>query len=404
MDGKMIDQRDPLFPQAIVRLKSHKKDMDDSRKEHVCDFKVCNPQSEASLIHDGSLTGPPLTSNVFLCRFGVVHVCTKDGCSFHAASHTQTCPISGLNWGGSLVSDYDKNDYRTWKSKASVTVVSLEPDIVLKKTKTNEKRERSPQPPAAPPTPVVLKKKIHHKVLSDDAVWQGASNMVKLLLYSNNRISRNKEAIDVYQQQARDSMATYTKERADEHQLPYWTDLYRLKSHWSSQPLPLKEFVFNENLHDYYVNIICQVWKKVLKYYVKPGEKEYEEDGVTEIPPKVDLDTICLGVMYAMRQGIKHGDVILLPKDDFLLINLPIVTELPHFDIRRRCITDGDKILTETYENAIASDAPIQDLIIDVNYLPAKRAEVILKEENAKVTSSGEKLFMPQSRKKKMKK
>ncbi len=379
-----MEKNDPLFSKAAYRLRCAKKDLVEARvANHQCSADFCNPQSEMSLIAAGHLQGPPLTCNVYLCTFGVFHVCTETACDVYTWSDTRTCHISGLQLGHAAESSYDKNDPRTWRSKPMST-----PGVAHLRT-----------PIGAPPlvvAPALPPRR--QRVIPEGEIKYRASAMVKLLLFSPNRIARNREAIQQFAEEAHDAKVTYIRQQAENMQLPFLTDLHRLQGHYTKRRLPLAEFTFVEGLHDYYVNIICQIWAKVIAYYVPEDEKEYEEDGVTEVSPRFDFENVCLGVLYAMRQGLRIGTLMLLPKDDFLLANLPIINELGHFKIRRNRITKGDKILTQTYENAIASQVAVHDLMIDVNALPEKREEQVV--NNVKITSSGEKLFMPTSRKK----
>lgn len=175
--------------------------------------------------------------------------------------------------------------------------------------------------------------------------------------------------------------------------------------------------MYNANLHEYYVQIILQVWRKVLQYFVLPADKEYEGD--VEIPPRIDFETVCLGVLYGMRQGIRIDEYVLLPKDDFLLMHLPIGSDLSYFKIRydrwgvwgyfeliphtnrKDRISKGDKILAQTYDNAVSLGVPFNEIMIDVSTLPEKREEQIIEGTVPMIiTSNGEQLFMPTSRKK----
>jgi hypothetical protein len=95
-----------------------------------------------------------------------------------------------------------------------------------------------------------------------------------------------------------------------------------------------------------------------------------------------------------MRQGIRTADnVMLLPKDDFLLINLPIGNQLLFFNIKKNRIGKGERILKVMYEHAFALNAPLPEITINVNLLPQKNG--------TKLENNGQKLFMPTSRIKK---
>jgi hypothetical protein len=393
--GKTIERNDPLFNKALARLFQGKKDMSDSREQHTCSHAVCNPQSEEqvyrSSIPAGGGNGDIISSNIFLCKFGTVHVCTQTSCNMYQHAPIQTCPISGFQH-GSIVSNYDKNNSKTWNLKLEHVYTGV------------GKKEVDAPPPLRAGGNEPHTKKRRGTLPQQEDLEHKASTIVNLLLFSNCRIDRNNEAIRQCQLEAEEARQTHLKKRTLEKQQPFWTDVYRLTGRYLSRPLPLTIFERNVNLHDYYVNIIMQVWERVQKFYILPGDKVYDEHGI-EIVPRLDFGCISLGTMYIMRQGLRVGQHMLLPKDDFLLINLPIANELTFFNIQKSTINKGDKIITKAYENAFIANAPIAEIVINLNALPEKREDEdrIVHVEGAKVpaklNSSGQILFMPQSRK-----
>jgi hypothetical protein len=79
--------------------------------------------------------------------------------------------------------------------------------------------------------------------------------------------------------------------------------------------------------------------------------------------------------------------------------------DLPHYKIDRSGISKGEMILSRTYENALNSGHPISEIMLNLDELPQEQGEErveVLEGDNVPVTitSSGQKLFMPQSRKK----
>jgi hypothetical protein len=352
--GKTVEQRDdPLVTTAAIKIQSVKQDMTDERGvQHVCDHKVCNPQSEQAV-----------ASNVFLCKYGVIHVCTAQLCEYYADTPSQTCPISGFQL-GSIVSYFDKGDARTWYSKLehqTAPAVKVDSDV-----------HSHPQKRARKEVPL-------------EDLRERALAIVRLLLYSNARHARNKAAIAQFKVEAEEARHAYLKQQTARHQFPYFTDVYRLTGHFASQPLPLQEFMHDASLCNYYVSVIMQVWAKIA-------------------PPLPKFEDACLGVMYAMRQGIRYGDCVFLPKDDFLLMNLPIGNELRYFNIAKQRISNGDHIISELYQHSnLANLTPL-----DVTQLEEQREEVLLLLDTdrvpVKISSSGEKLFMPVSRRQPKKK
>lgn len=424
MEGKCIEPSDPLLPQAVIRMRNALNGrLTLIRDTHVCGAETCGPVSEASLVRKGMLVGPPLTSNVFLCTRGTVHVCTESACEHYGFSNTRTCHLSGFQF-GNLESQYDKGDFRTWRSKPETqTVIMVDPRLFLSQTGSLEALSAALVPPM--PLPLLPKKQeqeedeeqetttttaanakkrtFSRKRVSDEELKTSISGMVKLLLYSPNRVARNREAIKSHLQDAHEARNTYERQQYKNRQQPYFTDTYRLVGKYTTKRLPFSEFVYSQNLHDYYVSIVTQVWHMVMRYYIPTAEKKYEDDGVTEILPRLDVGTVCLGVLYSMRQGVRRSGHTMLEKDDFLLMNLPTGPDLSFFDIRKRRVSVGEKIVSDTYDNAIAENAPLSSILIDVTLLPEKREDQCVTDGPVPmiITTSGERLFMPQTRKKK---
>lgn len=357
--GKVIDSpKDPLFSKSLAVIRSKKTDLQDVREQHQCSAKICNPQSELSFGNGNS----SFATNVFLCKFGSVHICSESACEYYPLSHTHTCHVSGFQF-GNTVSHYDKNNSRTWFSKPEhVTTTGPPPPSIV-----------SLEPP------VKKTKHVFQTITSEDAENRSGA-LLKLLLFSNCRDACNKSAIERFKEEAREARITYLKQQQCNMQMPYWSDMYRITSYHLSQPLPLSEFEFSPSLHDYYVSIMCQVWQMVIKYYLT--------NNTNEIPPRLDFENVCLGTLYSMRQGIRTADnVMLLPKDDFLLINLPIGNQLLFFDILKNRIGKGERILKIMYEHAFSRNAPMSEITINLNLLPQKDLE-----------NNGQKIFMPTAR------
>jgi hypothetical protein len=207
--------------------------------------------------------------------------------------------------------------------------------------------------------------------LSDEAVKAKASEVVTKLLFSSCRTRRNQDAIIGFKREAMKAKNTYILQRHKTRQLPYLTDIYRLMGYFTSQALPLLEFEYDESLHNYYVNVIHQIWVLALKYYVPPDEKEFDEEGV-EIAPRLDLMDVSLGTLYLMRQGLIRDGVVLLPRDEFLLVSLPLIHEMSYFEINKKKITKGNSIIMDMYNNAIGAGALPEELALDVRKLPEK--------------------------------
>lgn len=369
--------RDPVLERVIARLRTGRgSDVCDTRKDHVCDRQLCDPQSETQMVETGKISPPALTSNVYLCRFGKVHLCTEDMCEYYGDSATRTCHISGQHMGGSLTSTYSQGDSRTWYAPAPTAVSSS----------VRVEKPRTPR---------------HRRPVAEIDVR--AENLVKLLLFSRNRIHRNEEAIALYNQQAKEARVHYLKTRREEKQLPYDTDLRRITTHFLQQPLPLRIWPYDEDRTSYYSGVVCQKWEMVVKHYQTQG---------LVATHRVDFDCVALGVLYKMCTGIIYNGQVILPCDEFLKDNLPCIGDLnTYFGIDCGRITKGDNILMAAYQNAIHKDGANASIAVNATQLAVERpdrpqGEVHLLHEDRedsvryRFTSSKTKIFMPVSRKK----
>lgn len=352
---------------AVCRIVALKADMCDERPpNHRCSSATgtvasCNPQNEEALYQHSAKT-----RHIYVCRYGSVHVCgSETQCTLWKDERNQTCPVSGAQFGGPATSSYDAGDSRTWYAAVD-----------------------APQGPAAVAVVAVAKPRfgIRHRVIGDEELRARAGAMITLLLYSNRRMTCNAAAVRQRQEHAASAMQTYRAGRAAIGQLPYAMDLYAINAHFTTKPLPYVMYEFSAELHAYYVSICCQLWHTALRYYVPAHMKRYDPvDGVTEVPPRIDFEDLCLGVLYAMRTGRVVGGVCLLPRDEFVLLNFPLICDFPTFGINKNQVTSGETILAATYENALAALVDPRELAVDVSKFTA---------------TSSEKLFMPTSRKK----
>lgn len=324
--------------------------------EHVCTRQGCAPR----------LMRPE--SHVYVCNQGAVHVCSSATVCQLWQWDTQhgTCPISGIQYGGEATSDYARNDPRTW-------------------------------PTAAAPSP---RKGLGILAVNEaERIRDRASAMVKQLLYSNARVECNRLELTHNIARGREVQAAYDANQAAHGQPSYWTDRYRIMGRWGTLPLPFTIYVFDQVLHDYYVNIIVDVWAKVDRYYA-----------VDTPPLRADIDSISVAVLYYLRNGLRCQNARLLPKDDFILLNLPHVNQLHHFSIAKSSITQGEKIIERTFEAAIARHVPEHELALAPERVAVAVAppteEVSAKtdededEDHILLDSNGERLF-PLSRNKK---
>lgn len=368
---------------SAERIRKARKDMVLSYVQHKCSAQRCMPLSEHALVESGHLEPPALTSQVYVCRFGAVHVCTADACELYRDTVAHTCPLSGINHGGQ-VSAYSRHDSRSWFAPSVDRSVAPRPS-------------RPPVPPALSKTAAVLKKL---EAYTEEQVRERASHMVKLLLFSNARVKLNDAVIARRVQDAQHDCEEYRRAQRAARQLPYATDLHRIRGWITSQPFVLREYEFDEHLHDYYVGVIVQVWERVL---------QYAREGPTLAlrTPHCDADTISIGTLYCMRKGMVQNGHVMLPCDSFLAQNLPAIGDLAvHFDVNRNRITCGDSIVTAALLHALRCRGGASLDATKLQTLAAEELEDLRRSAQSKsrvpvkVSTNGDILFMPQSRKK----
>lgn len=377
---------DPLYRALVLRIRQHC----GPALEHRCTSQDCfrGSESEQSLVSRGILPGPPISSNVFVTRCRAIHLCSERSCSLWNNDPTGTCPVSGIQY-GQLVSSYDRNNSRTWYAP-TLLPESGSGSVAPAETKPTASKKRAlPQP------------------LSQDKKWERASNLLKLLLWSSKRVTRNKQVAGELRALADKMCADYVAEQREQGQLPYWTELFVRRGYALSRTLPLQILEFDEEKHDYYAGILVQVWDRVARFYVR-GPRPLNVDAV----PQREFDCVALAALYMMRQSDYHREgVALLPHDDFLAAALPPATDLAtYFGVQGQLITRGTKYIRQSFENAFADRVPPGEIELDMSKLITKSAKqdtevggtitTDAKNRQVKITNSGEVLFMPKARKK----
>lgn len=364
---------------------------------------VCQPlclrevQSEPALVRQGRIAPCPVRGqsfphiSVLACR--TIHVCTEESCTYWRENQGHTCPISALEYGGSQTSSYSKNDSRTWYVRGSVEQF---------------------QPAATTPTPAATTAAAVPRAkpsLTAEQIEDRCTVMIKLLLYSRQRVTRNGLLHQEQMQAANLACATYLQKQAQQRQPPFFTDLYRIRAHLLFCEAPLQILEFDESRCRYYVGIVTQVWQRVQQFYVRDHDKVRDAQAV-EIVPRLDFESVILATLYGMRQGYHQRGVRIIPQDPFLAQHLPLISDLiTHFSLPRDAITKGQKILRRAFENAFLDDVPVDRIELDsgalalaVPELQEERIETDSRNRQVKITKSGERLFMLSSRKPKVKK
>lgn len=337
------DEWDPLYGEILLKLQSlypasAQLSGPRARTHTVCSRRECDPKCN--------------NSNVYLCKYGTVHICSPTRCEYYAQTQSKTCPISGIVHQAVVLSQntYDKNDSRTWRKESDLGYVRPEGADVSEKKRRNHKH-----------TPHVSQ------------LQQQAEDLIIKLLYSSGRSNCNEAARQHLEEQAKKARQTYVNERFQKRQLPYLTDLMRITATVFSKPPPYLLFTLNNSLVRYYVAVIMQVWALVLKHAVAHKHKVYGDDGI-EMLPRIDFESVALATLYAMREGIVFEETIVaLPQDLFLQENLPALNDLDtYFYLSQNKVTTGTTLLLNVYNNARNDGATLEEVCLRTSELPLK--------------------------------
>jgi hypothetical protein len=284
-----------------------------------------------------------------------------------------------MEYGGSQTSSYNKGDSRTWYIRTT--------------------HEQASAPTGAPSAPRPK------TTLTQQQIEDRCGAIIKLLLWSRQRVDRNKVLHEEQSKAADLACSTYLQKQAQERQPPFFTDVYRIRAYILFCEAPLQILEFDESRFQYYVAILSQVWQRVQRFYVRDQDKERDANAV-EIVPRLDFDSVILATLYGMRLGYHQEGVRIIPYDAFLKQHLPLISDLiTHFALPRDAITKGQRILRRSYENAFLDKVPVDQIELDSGALVAavpqvyeERIEVNERNQQFKITKSGERLFMPTSR------
>ena len=358
------DSSNPLYGKVLNRLRLGKGDqLSGQKKKHTCSHEVCCPQSEIQMIDLHLLSGPAISSNVYLCNYGCVHVCSELSCNIYEYTHNQTCPISGIQW-GQVVSNYSRDDNRTWYVRPSAHTSNrqgveddhIDDDLREKKKKKKKKSSR--------PAPMPVVKKAKKKWLSESIIKERTRDMITLLLYSDCRRERNNAAIVDRFEMAEKSKQTYIEQRFKRHQLPYLYDLIRIRAIFTSKPLPYVLYEMDLPRIEYYTCVVYQAWEYVIAYIEANSET---------LSLRPDIKVVAIGVLYLMRGGHKINAIEVLPADDFLQTSLPLINDLTYFDVPKKNVTRGVSLVVDAYKHQIIVEKRnAEDLVLDVSRLPVK--------------------------------
>lgn len=346
---------------------------------HVCQHACLREfHSEPTLVRQGKI--PPGQSempHLFVLACRTIHVCTESQCMYWNDTQEHTCPISGMVFGAAPTSSYSKGDSRTWYVRSS-----------------NEHH-------SVAPAPSLVAARIAKPTMTPEQIEDRCTVMVKLLLYSRQRVQRNAVVQEEQRRSADLACATYLQKQADERQPPFFTDLYRMRAYLLFAEAPLCILEYDPNRCNYYVGIMTQIWQRTQRFFVRDQDKVHDIHSV-EIVPRLDFESVILATLYGMRLGYWQRGVRIIPQDAFLAQHLPLISDLiTHFSLPRDAITKGQKILRRAFENAFLDNVSVDQIELDTGALAVavppiqeERIETDQRGRQFKIDKSGDRLFM----------
>lgn len=378
--------------------------------EHECSEQSCAPRNERFYCQRGFIAPPVMCENVFLCHYGVVHVCSPQTCTRYLENKQGTCPISGICYGNIYQTDYDKEDSRTWYQKPQTSVVDEQtPRHVVRMKRSRNilmqsgsifeeghhpQRER-PTPPrgerdsAERPGESTLKEEEEEeakkpkvktwKVRPRAQLEQKVKYVLQELLFSPTRKKYNDDITQKHKDAHKKEHDRYMHNCKVTGQFPNLIDLHTIANHYNNLPLPMLNIEMDLVMMNHYVNMIMQVWDTVSKY-------------TDETATKVSIEAVALGTLYTLRQGLLYKGVEMIPKDLFMSQRgvLPIINDIVRFGFTKKTVTCGEKLIDAAYNRAMRMKVCKDEITIDFSKMHEQNQE---KETMIPLGQSGKKVY-----------
>lgn len=250
-----------------------------------CSVQCCDPQNEMALIRRGLLKGPcECPEFMYICKYGLIHECSPQS----GCMFDGPCLVSGLTEG--IVENVV--DEQSWLQSSTSIKSNVRPTL-----------------------------------------YSNIENIIETLLYSSvrERIYR-----DWDKQQSK--------------RLRKYKEVYAQKCYRQGIPTNLIEMAMLEDHH----YISCPT-RDVLNRdpdrvyaYTKAVADMYEKIQHLYKDERICIESVTLGLLYKMQQGVIVDGKVLIPVDQFLVENLPLINNLNKFGLDKRKIGRGDKFILST--------------------------------------------------------
>jgi hypothetical protein len=304
---------------------------------HECSKLFCDPLNNFGLFQRFEIS-QDFSDTIYICKFGQIHDCSTSNCGID-----EVCGVSGISKEYIMeFSSYDKHDSRTWTN-------------VLPQKYLSERKVETLMKKYVPDT--VVKPKTYQKSNSVKDAYQRVELIVETILYSLNRKKINEEKYNQRAKKIKREKDQYISECAEERVPVNLVKLSMLDCKSMGNIHVLKILKRDQNVINRYTRLIMQFYEHATKY----------------IEDKVSPESIALGVLYKMQQGMIVDNVVLIPVEEFLIENLPLMNDLNKLKIEKKKYTLGERLIFQTFENARKRGVSNQNLAL---------REEVLEEQN----------------------
>jgi hypothetical protein len=288
----------------LKQLEAQKFDLLNEYHTHECSRDYCNPQN---------------IEHVYLCKYRQIHICLPDTCDL---INDGVCQLSGACYGPSGYSTYDHNDNRTWYENM---------DFSTPQRKQLFLSNVGPIEPIAPIGPNTIRRNTFNK----EAIKK-IESYIECLLYSPERAKMNAEHVKLQEKKSNRAKDIYINRCIAKNVPANTIELMIIEQQYSMIDVIIEVLPFDEAIITRYTLLIIRMHEIV---------QQYSDE-------KICLESLTLGTLYYMRQGLNCGGVEVIPIDSFLIKHLPEMNDLRRFGFDKKKYTRGEKWITYTYECA----------------------------------------------------
>lgn len=367
LSQKPIVLTDKLINQSLLRLQEAKKRAGTFREiapqpNHICHPQVCAPENEPALISQGCLRAPPLTTDVYLCNHGYIHVCTAERCNNASFG---VCNISGAchgQYGG--YSSYDSQDYRTRRTtatefcKTAPTSISLKRQLqhpedasnnnavveTVKRSKTSLSSQRRRRRPS---------QSNHNNSSVASNYYDACRKRIEFLLYDKKRAKINTNITHMMQRKSQNAITQYLHTTQRNAIPPNVIMMAMIMDNFAPEHNVLLSMpTYSDKLVHRYCVIVLHVFQLVMQY--------------VQIKEKINIEDIALGVLYALRTGLKINNLYVLKPDKKLITILPKPNDLSILQINKKTLTHAIAVIKLAYTTAMDNGISRQKLFPDM--------------------------------------